>query len=387
MTRSMKAASAAVGVGLLQYKRGTSPFGEGGVLVRAIVEACEDAGLDPSDVDGFVSYGDDHNQPDRLMSDLGTGELRFTSSVWGGGAGGLLAAVELAGMAIATGQAEVVVVYRALVQGTGGRLSAAVAAHHLSNHMATAGVVAPAHICGLRAQRMIEQRHLPQSAVEALVRADYYHASRNPDAVAYANRFTLDDYYASRRIAGPFRLYDASRENDGAGAVLLVSAERARDLRKKPVYLLAAASGAHKGWGDLIENDDDYTSTGFQSIARRLWARTGLGPQDIDVTQLYENFSHQGLSALVDHGLTSWESMAEDIVFENLIADGGRIPVNTGGGNLAQGFIHGINVVIEAVRQLRGESANPVPDARICLVTGGPGSPINSSALFANEQI
>jgi acetyl-CoA acetyltransferase len=167
----------------------------------------------------------------------------------------------------------------------------------------------------------------------------------------------------------------------------MVSAERARDLRKKPVYLLAAASGAEKGWGDLIEDDEDYTSTGFRSIARRLWERTGLGPQDVDVTQLYENFSHQGLSALVDHGLTSWEAMAEDIVFENLIAPTGRLPVNTSGGNLAQGFIHGINVVVEGIRQLRGESANPVPGAKICLVTGGPGSPINSSALFANERL
>ena len=385
--RGMKGAAAAAGVGILQFKRGMSPVGEGGAVVRAIVAACEDAGLDPSEVDGFVSYGDDHNQPDRLMGDLGTRELRFTTAVWGGGAGGLLAAFELAGMAIATGQAEAVVVYRALVQGTNGRLSAAVAAHHLSNHMATAGVVAPAHICGLRAQQMIEERHLPQSAIEALVRADYYHASRNPDAVAYGNHFTLDDYYASRRVAGPFRLYDASRENDGAGAVLMVSAERARDLRKKPVYLLAAASGAHKGWGDTIENDDDYSATGFKSIARRLWERTGLGPRDVDVTQLYENFSHQGLSALVDHGLTTWESMAEDVVFENLIAPSGWMPVNTSGGNLAQGFIHGINVVIEGVRQLRGESANPVPDAKICLVTGGPGSPINSSALFANELV
>lgn len=385
--REMRNAAACAGIGLLQYKRGTSPWGEGGVLVRAIVQACEDAGLDPAEVDGFVSYGDDHNQPDRLMSDLGTRELHFASAVWGGGAGGLLAAVELAGMAIATGQAEAVVVYRALVQGTGGRLSAAVAAHHLSPHMGTAGVVAPAHICGLRAQRMIAQRHLPQSAVEALVRADYYHAARNPEAVAFGNNFSLDDYYASRHIAGPFRLYDASRENDGAGALLMVSAERARDLRKKPVYLLAAASGAEKGWGDLIENDEDYTSTGFRSIARRLWERTGLGPQDVDVTQLYENFSHQGLSALVDHGLTSWEAMAEDIVFENLIAPTGRLPVNTSGGNLAQGFIHGINVVVEGIRQLRGESANPVPGAKICLATGGPGSPINSSALFANERL
>eukprot|EP00456_Euglypha_rotunda_P053260 TRINITY_DN42962_c0_g1_i4.p2 TRINITY_DN42962_c0_g1~~TRINITY_DN42962_c0_g1_i4.p2 ORF type:complete len:121 (+),score=38.13 TRINITY_DN42962_c0_g1_i4:463-825(+) len=98
---SIVGATAAAGVGLLQYKRGTAPWGEKGVLVRAIVEACEDAGLDPADVDGFVSYGDDANQPDRLMKDLGTRELRLSTAIWGGGGGGMLGALEVAAMAIA----------------------------------------------------------------------------------------------------------------------------------------------------------------------------------------------------------------------------------------------------------------------------------------------
>ena len=384
---SIVGATAAAGVGLLQYKRGTAPYGEKGVLVRAIVEACEDAGFDPADVDGFVSYGDDANQPDRLMQDLGTRELRLSTAIWGGGGGGMLGAFEVAAMAIASGQAEAVIVFRALVQGTSGRLSAAVSAHHMNNHLVGAGMFAPAQVCGLRARRMIEQRKLPESALEALVLADYYHGSRNPQAVAYGQMLDVEKYRNSRAIVEPIKLFDSSRENDGAGAILLVSAERARDLRKKPVYVLAAAHGAHKGWGDLLENDDDYTSTGFESIVRRLWEKTGLGPKDIDVTQLYENFSYQGISALVGHGLTQWDALAEDLRFENLIAPSGKLPLNTAGGNLAQGFVHGINLVVEAVRQLRGESSNPVPNARTCLVVGGPGSPINSSAIFANQRL
>jgi acetyl-CoA acetyltransferase len=372
-------------VGVLQYKRGAAPYHEQGVLVRAIVQACEDAGLDPADVDGFVSYGDDHNEPVRLMPDLGTRELRLSTAIWGGGGGGLLGAFEIAAMAIATGQARAVVVYRALVQGESGRLSQAVMAHFVNKHHAATGMMSPAQVCALRAMRMLKEHNLPPSVVEALVRADYYHGARNPEAVAYGQDFDVEAYRRSRWIAEPLRLFDCSRENDGAGAVLLVSADRARDLRQKPVYMLAAAQGAQKGWGDLIENDDDYTSTGFEPIARRLWEASGLTPQDIDVTQLYENFSYQGVSSLVGHGLTTWESAAEDLTFENLIAPSGKIPINTNGGNLAQGFIHGINVAIEAVRQLRGQSANPVPNARTCLVAGGPGSPINSSAIFANE--
>lgn len=376
---------AAVGVGVRQYKRGNAPMGERGVLTQAIVAACEDAGFDPAEIDGFVSYGDDRNQPDRLMPELGTKDFRLSTMVWGGGGGGLLAAVELGAMAIATGQCKAVVVFRALVEDNGGRLSAAVMAHHLNDHLIGAGVVSPTQTCALRARRMMIERHIPTSAIEALVSADYYHGSRNPEAVAYGRMLDIETYRTSRPIAEPFRLFDCSRENDGAGAVLLVAADRARDLRQKPVYLVAAASGSEKGWGDLLENDEDYTTAGFRPIARRLWEMSGLGPRDIDVTQLYENFTYQAVASLVDHGLTSWERLAEDLVFENLIAPSGRLPLNTSGGNLAQGFIHGINIVVEAIRQLRGQSANPVPGARTCLVCGGPGSPISSSAIFSNE--
>jgi acetyl-CoA acetyltransferase len=385
MRNGLMGVAAAAGVGVLQYKRGTSPYDERNALLRAVVAACDDAGLDPAEVDGFVSYGDDHNEPVRLMPDLGTKELRLSTAVWGGGGGGLLGAFELAAMAIATGQANAVVVYRALVQGDSGRLSSAVMAHFVNKHYAAAGMLAPALVCALRARRMIEQRGLPASTVEALVQADYYHASKNPEAVAYGQPLDLETYRNSRYIAEPLHLFDCSRENDGAGAVLLVSAERARDLKQKPVYLLAAATGAENGWGELNENDDDYTSTGFEPVARRLWGATGLSPRDIDVVQLYENFSYQGVSSLIGHGLTTWESAAEDLTFDNLIAPSDRLPVNTNGGNLAAGFIHGINVAVEAVRQLRGQSANPVPDTKTCLIAGGPSSPINSSAIFANE--
>ena len=384
MSHPLFGTTAAAGVGLIQYKRGASPYGEHSLLVRAIVQACEDAGLDPADVDGFVSYGGDHNQPDHLMADLGTKELRLSNMVWGAGGGGLLTAFEIAAMSIAARQAKAVVVFRALAQGDSGRLANAVFAQHANNHTAGAGLVTPATTCALRAQRMIIEHDLPWSAIEALVMADYYHGSRNPDAVAYGKPLDLETYRGSRKITGPLRLFDCSRESDGAGAVLMVSAEHARDLKKKPIYLLGAAHGTEKGWANLIENDRDYGSAGSGPVARRLWEATGMGPKDIDVTQLYENFTPQAVATLVDHGLTSWETLAEDLTFDNLTAPSGRLPVNTDGGNLAQGFVHGINIAVEAVRQLRGESSNPVPNARTCLVTGGPGSRMNSSAVFAN---
>jgi len=384
---NFRGAVSVAGVGLRQYKRGKAPLAEQGVLVRAIVDACEDAGFNPAEVDGFVSYGDDKNEPVRLMPDLGTRELRFNAQMWGGGGGGIAGAFGIAAAAIATGQASAVVVFRALVQDNSGRMSAAVMRHHLNDHLVGAGLVAPAQICALRAQRLYEYHKVPKSVAEELVLASYYHGSRNPEATAFGQALDLDAYREGRWIAEPFRLFDCSRENDGAGALLLVSAERARDLRKPPVRLLGVANGAEKGWGDLGENDRDYASAGFKPIARRLWRQTGVTPADVDVVQLYENFSAQGVASLIDHGFCSYENVAEVVRYENLIAPSGKLPVNTAGGNFAHGFVHGIGMAVEAVRVLRGESANPVADAKICLLAGGPGAPTVSSALFARDDL
>ena len=387
MSLTLRGATAIAGVGYRQYKRGTAPAPERGVLVRAIVDACEDAGFDPADVDGFVSYGDDRNEPARLMPDLGTRELTWSSSVWGGGGGGIAGAFGIAAAAIMTGQASAVVIFRALVEGDSGRLSAAVMAHHLNDHMASAGMVAPAQVCAMRAMRLFQHHGVPRSVCEELVRASYHHGARNPDAVAYGKELDLNDFRTARWIAEPFQLFDCSRENDGAGALLMVSAERARDLRKPPVSLLGVAQGTEKGWGDLLENDDEdlYATAGFRPVARRLWAQTGLTPADIDVVQLYENFSAQGVASLIDHGFCTYENVAEVVRFENLIAPAGKLPINTAGGNFAQGFVHGIGLAVEAVRCLRGESANPVPGAKTCLLAGGPGAPTVSSAIFGRD--
>ncbi|QKR98406.1 transporter [Sphingomonas sp. CL5.1] len=384
MNKALFATTAVAGIGIRQFKRGQSPMSERTALVHAIVDACAEAGLDPADVDGFVSYGDDKNEPVRLMPELGTKELCWSQAVFGGGGGGIAAAFGSAAAAILTGQASAVIVFRALVQGHSGRLSAAVMAHHLNDMMIAAGVMAPAQVCAMRAMRLFEHHGVPTSTAEEFVKACYYHGARNPDAVAYGQTFDHAQYAASRMIAEPFHLFDCSRENDGAGAVLLVSAERARDLRKPPVYLLGVTQGTEKGWGDLAENDVDYASAGFASVVRRLWRQTDLTPADIDCAQIYENFSAQGVASLIDHGFCGYEDAAEFVRMENLIAPGGKLPINTAGGNTAQGFIHGIGIALESVRQLRGESANPVPGARTCLLAGGPGSPTVSSAIFGS---
>ncbi len=384
MTINLSGKTAIAGVGYRQYKRGTAPMPERGILVRAIVDACEDAGFDPADVDGFVSYGDDHNEPVRLMPDLGTRHLNWSAQVWGGGGGGIAGTFGLAAAAILTGQAKAVIIFRALAEGNSGRLAAAVMAHHLNDHMVGVGMVAPAQVCAMRANRLLEHHGVPKSVCEELVRASYFHGSRNPEAMSFGKELDLDAYRTARWIAEPFRLFDCSRENDGAGALLMVSTDMARDLKRTPVKLLSVAQGTQKGWGDLLENDDEalYATAGFGAIRDRLYGLAGLSPYDIDVVQLYENFSAQGVASLIDHGFCTYENVTEIVRYENLIAPNGGLPVNTSGGNLAHGFVHGFVTAVESIRCLRGESANPVPGAKTCLLAGGPGAPTISSAIF-----
>jgi len=385
MPLPLKGAVAAVGVGETPYYRhGHSPDPELKLTLRAIVAACEDAGIHPGDIDGFASYGNDANAGHLLMPALGTRELRWSSMVWGGGGGGSLAAVGAACAAIVTGQAEIVAVYRTIAEEASGRLQDAVASYGLGPHYTAHGVTTPAHICALRTQRLLH-RGVPASVLEALVRAQYFHASRNPRAQAYGKALSSLDYRNARKIVEPFGLFDCSRENDVSVATILTSADRARDLRKRPVHVLAVAQGGLVG--QRWENDPDYSSGGFEGVSRRLWLQSGLGPKDVDVAQIYDNFSGPAVQAIIDHGLCTIEDAGEVLTYQNLIAPHGRLPINTSGGLIAEGNCHGMGLAVEAVRQLRGESSNAVPGASVCLVTGGPSSPLVSSALFGSDAV
>lgn len=384
MTGSLRGRTAVVGIGQTPlYKRGTAPDPEMKLCLRAIVAACEDAGISPRDVDGFVSYGSERNEGQKLMPALGTRELRFGALIWGHG-GGIPGALGLAASAVVTGQAEVVAVYRSLAEQSGARLRVAVAQDDTAAQYLVNGVDGPVQICSLRTQRMLEADGVPRSTMLALAQAAYHHAQRNPQAAAYGKPFDAGVYEQSRFVSEPYRLYDCSRENDGAVAVIVTSAEQAADLVDRPAYILSAPTGAAGGWGPLEENHRPYASSGFEAVARRLWAESGYGPGDVDVAQIYENATGMGVGAILDHGFCTAEEAGRLLTFENLIAPYGRLPVNTSGGNLAEGFVHGMSLVTEAVRQIRGTSVNQVPGAQLSLMTGGPGDSVVSSALLGS---
>lgn len=385
MTALFRGRTAVAGIGQTPYyKRGTSPDAELKLAIRAIVAACEDAGISPKDVDGFVSYGSERNDGQRIMPALGTREMRFGALVWTHG-GGIPGALSLAAGAILTGQAETVAVYRAMAENSGQRLRVAVTQADTPAQYLVNGLDAPAQECALRTQRMLEADGVPAAAQRAMSLVAYRHAQSNSGAVGYGRPLDEGTYDDSRWISEPYHLFDCSRENDAGVAVIVTSAERAKDLAQPPAYILSAPMGAAGTWGARQENHEPYSSAGFIPVARRMWAESGYGPADVAVAQVYDNFAGLAVAAVIDHGFCTSAEAGEFFTVDNLSAPGGRLPVNTSGGNIAEGFIHGMGLVNEAVRQIRGTSTNQVPDVNLSLMIGGPTDHMVSTALLATE--
>lgn len=384
--RTLRGQAAVVGIGNTPYaKRGTAEDSALSLILQAILAASADAGIDPRDIDGFVSYANDQSEGPVVGSTLGVHEIRWSTMVWGGGGGGVAAAVNAAAAAVATGQAECVAVYRGITEADDGRGS--YGKGHFPPLLSAHGILTPVQVCAMRTQRMLEVDGVPPSALKALVMASYHHAQNNPDAMAYGKPLDSETYESSRWVSEPLHLFDCSRENDAAVAVLVVSAERARDLASTPAYLLSGVQGAAAGWSESIENEENYTSAGFHpAMVARLWDGAQVKAGDVDVAQVYENFSGPAVAAMIDFGLCPPGAAAgEFMTLPNLLADGGKLPINTAGGNIAEGFVHGMGMVVEAVRQIRGSSPNQVNRADLSLLIGGPVAPFVSATLFGSE--
>ena len=388
--RSLRGRVAVVGIGETEYYRhGASPDPEFKLALKAILAACDDAGLDAREIDGFASYSDDRSDASRLAAALGTRRLRAATMQWGGGGGGCCAAVANAAASIVAGLADCVVVFRSLAQGQYGRFGQAAGIDTISGEKAYLmpyGVIAPPQRFAMRVRRYMHEHGVQQEALRAVALASYHHAQANPRAVMYGKPLDPAKYDASRWIAEPFHLYDCCMENDGAAALVLVPEERARDFRNKPVYLLGAAVGSGYRAGAIPHNSPLYASASFDTVAPDLYRMAAVGPSDVGVVQSYENFTGGVVMALAEHGFYQPEQANDFLKFENLIAPSGRLPLNTSGGNLAECYMHGLELQIEAVRQLRGSSTAQVPRAKVAGVIAGPMVTPVSTMVFGSEE-
>jgi acetyl-CoA acetyltransferase len=370
------------------YKHGQSPDAEFKLALKAVLAACADAGLDPRRIDGFASYSNERSEASRMAAALGIDRLRSATMQWGGGGGGCAAAVANGAAAIAAGLADCVVVYRALAQGEYGRFGQAAGAPTIAGDMAYQmpyGVLAPPQKFAMRVTRFLHAHGIGPDAQRAIALASYHHAQANPRAVMHGKPLSAERYDAARWIVEPFRLFDCCMENDGAAAIVLVAAERAKDFAQKPAYLLGAASGAGYRAGAMAHNAPDYDSANYSGLAADLFRMAGLGPGDVGSVQAYENFTGGVMMALADHGFFAPEAANEFLTLENLSAPAGRLPLNTGGGNLAECYVHGFELVTEAVRQVRGTSTSQALRGDVALVIGGPMVMPASNLLLGSE--
>lgn len=390
-SRSLRGLVAVVGVGeSTYYRHGKSPDSEFKLALKAILSACADAGINPREIDGFASYGDDRSDATRLATALGLPLLRSATMQWGGGGGGCCAAVANGAAAIATGQAECVVAFRSLAQGQFGRFGQTSGIETISgekSYLMPYGVLSPPQRFAMRARRFMHDHGIRQEALRAISLASYHHAQENPRALMYGKPLDEKSYDSSRWIVEPFHLFDCCMENDGAAAIVMVSAERARDFPNKPVYVLGAAAGSGPRFGAQAHNSVDYASANFGTVAPDLYRMAKVSPADVGVVQSYENFTGGVLMALIEHGFFTPEAANDFLKPENLLAPSGLLPLNTSGGNLAECYMHGFELVLEAVRQVRGTSTSQANRSDVALVIGGPMVSPVSNLMLGSEDV
>lgn len=388
---SLSGATSIAGIGATEFSK-NSGRSELRLAAEAVQSALADAGLTPADVDGLVSFTMDTNAEIAVARAVGIPELTYFSRIHYGG-GAACSTVQQAAMAVATGVADVVVAYRAFNERSGlrfGQVNSAVANQENSSGTDNAfsyphGLSTPAAFVAMVAQRYLHEFGATSEDFGRIAVVDRKHAANNPEAFFYGKPITLADHQNSRYIAEPLHLLDCCQESDGGVAIVVVSAERARDLRNPPAVISGAASGS--GVDQFIMTsyyrDELAALPEMGLVGRQLWCQSGLRPDDMDAAILYDHFTPYTLLQLEELGFCG-RGEAPDFVREpGALEVGGRLPLNTHGGQLGEAYIHGMNGIAEAVRQVRGTSVNQVPGARRVVVTAGTGVPTSGLVLTA----
>lgn len=382
--------TAIVGIGQTEYSR-NSGRSEQSLAVEAILNAIRDAGLQPADIDGIIKFNSDNSAVDvQLAANLGIPNLRFFSEVGHlGGAG--CGTVAHAAAAIIAGLATNVVCFRAMNGRSGARFGRGYATANrpidYPDLTEPFGIISPVHRWGFSATRHMHEFGTTNEHFGWISVTARSHAVHNPNAIQ-RKPITIEDHQASRWITYPHRILDCCLETDGACAVVVAPAERARDLRQPPVYVMGAGQGSGMGGDEWLGrswpyfNYTDLTWTEARHAAEEVYRQAGVGPAAIDVAQIYDNFSSCVLLQLEEFGFCGKGEGGPFVEGGQRITRGGDIPINTSGGMLAEAYVHGMNLVVEGVRQLRGTSSFQIPDAEIGLVTSGvPGTPTSALIL------
>lgn len=363
-----------VGVGQTAYSKRS-----GTTVLNLATEACRnaaaDAGLGLDGIDGLVSFHFNDSTPAiAVATALGLPRAHYAVDVSGGGNAANLI-VLTAAAAIEAGLARNVLCYRAMNGRSGFRLGGGreLSAHGITQYTAPFGWITYPQAMAMWCRRHMIRYGTTAEQLGAVAVTCRANAALNEHAMQ-REPITLEDYLDSRFIVEPFRLLDICLESDGACAVLVTSAERAKDLAQRPVHILGGAYGGGPDQGeDLFDalRWPDHAHNYSKYIANDLWHSAGVGPADVDVAEIYDCFTYSVLMQLEGFGFCR-EGEGGGFVQDGRVARDGALPLNTHGGLLSEAYIHGLNHVVEAVRQLRGTAgARQVPDAEIALTTAG----------------
>ncbi|MEC9185460.1 MAG: hypothetical protein VX930_14390, partial [Pseudomonadota bacterium] len=352
------------GVGETTYRRGSEESTRN-LATWAINNALEDAGMTADDVDGMLNYsGNDSVFAPHVANDLGI-RLNFYMDVHGGGSS-TEALIGIAIGVIEAGMCKAVVIYRSMngytqvrIGGTGARSAVPIIGdqiHHRGYGWQSAGqMFAPTFL-----RHMYDYGTTPEQVAHVKV-AHSKHASNNPKAY-YRTRYTVDDVVNSRIICKPLHLLDCCVETDNATAIIVTRLDRARDCKNPPAVIQSVVGRCCKPRGDIhLHYQHGPISTVAGHYAKDiLFANAGVGPEDIDVTGSYDAFTFTTMLQLEDYGFCK-KGEGGDYVSSGAIELGGRRPNNTSGGHLCEGYTHGMNMVIENVRQLRNDADDSCP--------------------------
>ncbi len=360
--RSMRDQFAIVGVGETTYTRGSGRSTRA-LGTWAIRNAMEDAGLGPDDIDGMLSYSNNDSTPATFMAgDLGI-RLNFFMDCYGGGSS-TEALIGMATGVIAAGMCKTVVIFRAMngfsqvrIGGTGARSAVPVDGDNLHSRaygwQSAGQMFAPSFL-----RHMYDYGTTPeQVAMVKVVHSE--HASNNPKAL-YKKRLTVDDVLSSRMICKPLHLLDCCVETDNATAIIVTSIDRARDCKHRPAIIRSIAGRVCKPRADMHYQAGPISTVAGHYAKDILWPNAGVGPEDIDVTGAYDAFTFTTMLQLEDYGFCK-KGEGGQYVSDGTTRLGGKRPNNTSGGHLCEGYTHGMNMVIENVRQLRGDVDDSCP--------------------------
>ena len=374
MTFALRDKYSIAGIGWTEFSKNS------GRTVRSLAsEAClkavGDAGLTVGDIDGFVSFNFNDSAPAiAVATEIGVPLAGYAVDFQSGGnAANLIVLTAVA--AIEAGLAKNVLCYRAMNGRSGFRLGGGrdLAAYGITQYTAPFGWITYPQAMAMWCRRhMVEYGTTSEQLGEIAVtfRRNAVHNER----AMQRTPITMDDYFASRMIVDPFHMLDICLETDGACAVLVTSSERADDMRHKPIRIMGGAYGGGPNQGeDLFDaiRWPDHSHNYAKYIGADLWKSAGIGPADIDIAQIYDCFTYSIIMQLEGLGFCK-EGEGGPFIQGGRIAPSGELPLNTAGGLLSEGYIHGLNHVVEAVPQLRGDAGvRQIPGVETCLTTAG----------------